>query len=226
MQDTAILVFTRSPQEELGEKSLVKFNRHQNANLIRLLNDKLNKTAQNTNYPVFQTAHIKECSFIEKYQRAFKELFEIGYSKVLCFGNDIPEISTNKILELSSDLDTVDLVTAPTNRGGIAFLGLTLKGFESFRFNQLPWQTEKLYEELLKHVTKTRITSFIEPNVFIELNTQRDLEKFLYQLEKVKHDPLFLENFRAIFLKKNEYAHYIESTDQKANLSNQNLRAP
>lgn len=226
LQDTAILIFTRSPHEELGEKSLVKYNRHQNCNLIQLLNKKLNNTTNNTGLPVFQTAHIQESSFLDKYKRAFKELFEIGYTKVLCFGNDIPEISTNKILELVEDLDSVDLVTAPTNRGGIAFLGLTIKGFEQFNFDRLPWQTEKLHLSLINYVTKERIVSFIEPNIYHELNTQRDLEKFLFQLDKIKHDPIFLEEFRAIFFKRKNNNQELSTSTKKSISSSQNLRAP
>ncbi|SFT36867.1 hypothetical protein SAMN05216474_0151 [Lishizhenia tianjinensis] len=183
---TALLIFIRSEVIELQVKQFFEHDYSRSKAFISLLNIKIKTEAQATKLPVFFSNHIHENSFVDKYKRAFQDLFNIGYQRVICVGNDIPQISSNTLLEIEELLQCNDLVSARTKRGGIAFLGLTKEGFDCFDFHKIAWQNSGLLDTLYQELQEKQLNYYLFDQVFLEINTAKDTRFFLEQIEELE----------------------------------------
>ncbi|MDX1446124.1 DUF2064 domain-containing protein [Lishizhenia sp.] len=151
--------------------------------LVRLLNQKIRFEVKHTEFPVFFSGNCKQGSFVQKFKQGFTELFTKGYERVICLGNDVPEINTNLIQEVAGLLDSNDFVSAKTNTGGIAFLGLTKSGFQQFNFHHVQWQSSNLLESLYTEIENQKYC-FLQ-HEFFELNTPSETRLFFRNIKNL-----------------------------------------
>lgn len=199
---TAIIVFTRTEYEELQAKDFFGKDHNKSAAFVRLLNSKMASEAKETGFSVFNTSHLRENRFVDKYQRAFQEIFDQGYDRVICVGNDIPEINAALLLEVNEKLNQHDLVTATTINAGIAFLALTRAGFEHFNFHAIQWQKEQMLTSLYDYLRFQKIKHTYLKKCFVELNSYLDVDAFYKLLNDLELQTFYRSAFLEILGKK------------------------
>ncbi len=194
---TAILIFTRLLKDEVREKMLHDSHIAKTIQLFENLNRKIKTTVSQTNFPAFVISgdQQKGENFQQRYKNSIQSVFDKGFERVICVGNDSPEI-TPEIFELiEQNLTKKELVFGKTQRGGIYTLGLTRKGFEALDFEHLPWQTNHLaaaFEKLSS--TFCQKGGYQLPQILAELNTAIDLSNFITFIKMDKVSLLLMEN--------------------------------
>lgn len=122
--------------------------------LATLLRARALKQAEKSGLPVFvyDEDHQKGATFGERFGRAFSELFEQGFDHVISIGNDTPELTWKHIQaaqeQLECESSQTNVVTGPSADGGVWLLGMSASVFEQAAFEELPWLTSRLREEL------------------------------------------------------------------------------
>ncbi|MER0438369.1 DUF2064 domain-containing protein [Emticicia sp. W12TSBA100-4] len=155
---TAILIFTQEASKEATRKMLTP---SKNQGVNRLVFDKLNHFVERKataaaskaeNLRVFYSNQLTKPnnnSFGKQLSAAIQVVFERGFEKVICIGNDCPALNENRILAAVEKLQTVDTVVGPDNRGGAYLIGISSKGFKAEVFENLAWQSEKMLESFI-----------------------------------------------------------------------------
>lgn len=156
---TAILIFTQEASKEATRKMLAP---SKNQGVNRLVFDKLNHFVERTaaaaaskadNLQVFHSNRLikpTNNSFGQQLSEAIQAVFERGFEKVICIGNDCPALNENRILEAAEKLQTDDTIVGPDNRGGVYLLGISCKDFKPEIFKNLAWQSENMLESFLE----------------------------------------------------------------------------
>ena len=156
-----------------------------NQGVNRLVFDKLNHFVERTataaasktnNLYVFQSNQLikpSNNSFGKRLSEAIQVVFERGFEKVICIGNDCPALDENRILAAVEKLQTVDTVVGPDKRGGVYLLGISSKSFKPEIFENLAWQSEQMLESFMEQ--------YISKNVLL-LETLSDIHTF-YELQ-------------------------------------------
>ncbi len=160
---TAILIFTQEASKEVARKMLTP---SKNQGVNRLVFDKLNHLVERTttaaaskaeNLRVFHSKQLikpNNNSFGKQLSEAIQAVFERGFEKVICIGNDCPALDENRILAAVEKLQTFDTVVGPDNRGGAYLIGISSKGFKAEVFENLAWQSEKMLESFIEQYAK------------------------------------------------------------------------
>lgn len=163
---TAILIFTQEASKEAARKMLTP---SKNQGVNRLVFDKLNHFVERTataaaskgyNLHIFHSKQLikpNNNSFGKQLSTAIQGVFERGFEKVICIGNDCPALDESQILLAAKKLQTVDTVIGPDNRGGVYLLGISSKDFKSEVFENLTWQSEKMLESFMEQYTNKAV---------------------------------------------------------------------
>ena len=188
---TAILIFTQEASKEATSKILTPLK---NRGVNRLVFDKLNHFVERTaveavsktdNLQIFYSSQLikpNNNSFGQQLSTAIQVIFERGFEKVICIGNDCPALDENRILEAVKKLQTVDTVIGPDNRGGVYLLGLSSKDFRPEVFENLAWQSEKMLESYIKQADNQSIQmleALSDIHTFQELQTYTKSKYFI-----------------------------------------------
>lgn len=188
---TAILIFTQEASKEATRKMLAP-SKSQGVN--RLVFDKLNHFVKRTalaaiskadNLQIFYSNQLiksNNTSFGQQLSEAIQVIFERGFEKVICIGNDCPALDKNRILEAAEKLQTVDSVVGPDNRGGVYLLGISRKDFKSEVFENLAWQSEKMLESYIEQADNQSILmleALSDIHTFQELQTYTTSKYFI-----------------------------------------------
>ncbi len=78
----------------------------------------------------------------QRMDQAFKEVFALGYKRVLLVGTDVPTLPASSYGQALSLLSDHDLVLGPSLDGGYYLLGL--KKPASALFTDIPWSTDRV----------------------------------------------------------------------------------
>ena len=164
---TAILIFTQEASKEASRKMLTPTkNNGVNQLVFTKLNHFVGKTATAaaSNSPkltIFysnQLISANKSDFGKQLSLAVQAVFEKGFEKVICVGNDCTALDKNRILEAAEKLQTTDTVLGPDNRGGVYLLGISRKDFKPEVFENLAWQSEKMLESYIEQADNQSIT--------------------------------------------------------------------
>lgn len=223
---TAILIFTQEASKEATRKTLTP---SKNQGVNRLVFDKLNHFVERTataaasktqSLPIFHSNQLIKASnrsFGQQLSAAIQVVFERGFEKVICIGNDCPALNKNRILEASEKLQTTDTVLGPDNRGGVYLLGISSKDFKPEVFENLAWQSEKMLESYIEQVENQSILlleALSDIHNFQELQTYTKSRYFISFL---------LQIIEYIFLKVQDFYWFFVENRSVRSLS---LRAP
>jgi glycosyltransferase A (GT-A) superfamily protein (DUF2064 family) len=188
---TAILIFTQEASKEATRKMLTP---SKNRRVNQLVFDKLNHFVERTaveavsktdNLQIFYSSQLikpNNNSFGQQLSTDIQVIFERGFEKVICIGNDCPALDENRILEAVKKLQTVDTVIGPDNRGGVYLLGLSSKDFRPEIFENLAWQSEKMLESYIKQADNQSIQmleALSDIHTFQELQTYTKSKYFI-----------------------------------------------
>jgi glycosyltransferase A (GT-A) superfamily protein (DUF2064 family) len=210
LQTVAILIFAREVSEESSRKLLVAKNRQANKRIFQNLNILTNQKSHATQIPVFVSSQLdldSKATFGQNISRAISCVFEKGFEKVICIGNDCPALQKEHLIATAEALNTTDAVIGPDFRGGTYLIGLSKKVFDTNSFQNLPWQTSELLEHLVMSFCGKRIQildQLSDINSFQDLYfypTARHIISFLLKFI----DNLSFCQFSLGFSKKNEF---------------------
>lgn len=188
---TAILIFTQEASKEAARKMLTP---SKNQGVNRLVFDKLNHFVERTavaaasmvdNLHVFHSNQLIKPngdSFGKQLSTAIQVVFERGFEKVICIGNDCPALDESRILAAAERLQKVDTVIGPDNRGGVYLLGISSKDFKPEVFENLAWQSEKMLESFMEQYSKKTVLlleTLSDIHTFQELQTYATSKYFI-----------------------------------------------
>lgn len=178
----ALLFFSRSAALEGRKKAWFSAGSgSKNKTLAAALIRHTYQTLEQSGFPVF---HFHENNqqgqtFGERLANAYQEVFDLGYEAVVAVGNDTPEIDRIDWHHTANQLMAGKCVIGPTFRKGAYLIGITAEAFKKEAFEQLPWQSEQLFQALHTFCTRSN-----EPPVLLDtlrdLNTRGDLGKLRF----------------------------------------------
>lgn len=153
IQQTAILIFTRTPESEAQKK---QFIHHGDAVANTVIASALIKhtvaTVKKSGIPFFTVYSDKQQGdcFGERLVNAMQLVFDAGFSKVIAIGNDCPELSAAQLIEAGQLLEQNDVVVGPSKDGGLYLMGVNKKYFIPERFISLSWESQNMLQSLLR----------------------------------------------------------------------------
>ena len=123
---TAILLFTRTPEEEAQHKTFVPAGRHVNERIASQLIKHTCTQLEKANIPVYviDSDRQRGNSFGERLAAAFRDIYDEGYVNVIAVGNDTLTLTPQDLQRTVDLLATHTAVLGPTQRGGTYLMGL------------------------------------------------------------------------------------------------------
>jgi glycosyltransferase A (GT-A) superfamily protein (DUF2064 family) len=102
-------------------------------------------------------------------------LFDVGASKSVIAGVDIPELEAEIVRDAFKKLDSADIVIGPATDGGYYLIGMKSLHREIFR--NILWSTEKVLEQTI-HVIDNLKLKYETVITLSDVDTLEDLMKF------------------------------------------------
>jgi uncharacterized protein len=186
INSTAILIFTQEVEKDASRKLLTP---HENMGVNKIIFNKLNNFVEqistSTNLPTFTSRQFVKNNHLgygKQLTQAINAVFEKGFEKIICVGNDCPGLDKVQILNAAQKLQTNDTVVGPDLRGGVYLIGLSKNNFCANTFENLAWQSEKMLSSYLDSFPNQQI-SFLESladiHTFEELQTYTSSRHFI-----------------------------------------------
>lgn len=227
MSETAILLFIRSEQDEIRHKRLIKWDDSGNQDVIRVLNNRIVRTANETELPCFviDSHHQIGSGFAERLQNAFAQIFDLGFSRVISVGNDIPNLTAQHILEADRQLHTNDVCFGRTQKQGIYLFGLNHETFKKIDFSAINWQESSLIPSIRIYSEEINANWKELAEQLHELNTSHDIKQFLKSTEFDKTDFL-LQLLNELYQSPQHFFSYRARNNSISHSSNFLLRGP
>lgn len=137
---TAILLFAQSARVDAISKSLV------DVAVMDVLNNHVLKTVRNSglDYYHFTEKEQRGESFGSRFKNSIEDVFKLGYTSVICIGNDTPLLSVDLIHKAANSLFKGNSVLGKSQDGGLYLIGLNRSQFQAQTFENLPWQSSQL----------------------------------------------------------------------------------
>lgn len=148
--DTAILLFSRSPNKESSAKPLLASKKATNQRVVRQLISHTKAIAVQSKLPVFIISEQKQVgqSFGARLANAFEQIFKLGYERVISIGNDCPTLRPSDLVTAADQLDNHSMVIGPATDGGAYLIGMRRADFAPIDFQKIQWQTALVFSDL------------------------------------------------------------------------------
>lgn len=131
----------------------------------------------------------------ERMAAAINDRLENGFNKVVLIGSDIPEISSQLILDAFAELETNDVVIGPAADGGYYLIGM--KHCYKSIFENIDWSTRSVYNETLTRFSSLNL-DVAKMKRLSDVDTSEDLDSLNARLRELSWDELFLRFPRLI----------------------------
>lgn len=179
-QKTAILFFSRTPEQECREKVFLRKNRKKNRQIARIFYESSLRSVQQSGLSFYLFDENKQTgsSFGERLSNAFLEVFEKGYDSVIAVGNDSPGLMSVRWPSVVQHLKKGNAVLGPTKRDGSYLIALSRKAFDKDQFTALPWQKQELLEALGCYLNQ-HSKSVVYLTRYVDINHAGDLYSFI-----------------------------------------------
>ena len=154
---TALLLFTRTPDEEARHKRLAPGSSfRKNRRLAHTLIAHARRISNQTGLPVFviDSDVQRGSTFGERLTHAFADIYKKGFDRVIAIGNDTLSLTSSDLLSAAFLLQNYDAVVGPTQSGGSYLIGLHRSAFLESLFCDLPWETDRLYDDLINYLDR------------------------------------------------------------------------
>ena len=184
-KNTAILIFTRTAEEESFHKLFHAGLSHHDNTLIagKFIVETIN-TVKATGLEYFTTysnmQHGK--SFGERLINSMDEIYKKGFDNIIAIGNDCPELTPARLIEAADRLQETKVVLGPAKDGGVYLIGINKQAFVPSAFIQASWKSKKLMQSLLS-ILQSRSFSFSLLESEKDIDDQADLMQVIYQSE-------------------------------------------
>ena len=125
--------------------------------------------------PLLESTHLIDHrgSFGEQFSVAVSAVFAQGFERVICVGNDCPDLSITDLRRATSALINGQSPIGADRRGGVYLIGFNRQQFDGNQVTQLPWQTNQLATALRHYFTLQNATSIDLP-VHTDVNHRVD----------------------------------------------------
>lgn len=153
-QDIAIILFSRSAQQESKEKNFSAHNsKGRNFQVSRRLQAHTLEVIQKSgmDYYLHDETQQIESSFGGKISGAFLRAFDLGYQSVIIVGNDCPDIDQVDWTSIARDLKNGKSVIGPDNRHGAYLIGCNVDQFDAGSISNIRWQSSHTEEDLITY---------------------------------------------------------------------------
>jgi len=124
----------------------------------------------------------------EKMFTAFSEIFENGFEKAVIIGTDLPDISSEIIIEAFSAMKKKDAVIGPSTDGGYYLLGL--KSIRKEFFTNIDWSTDSVYEQTMDKLINANMEIHTLKEL-IDIDTENDLIDWMSSKKQNESNTLF-----------------------------------
>jgi uncharacterized protein len=185
-KSSAILLFSRTAHAEAQAKPLV-FDEKGAAKMAALTIEQAKKTASATGLPLFHISEKQQRgnTFGERFANAFEDIYAQGFENVIAIGNDCLTLTANDILKAAKLLETTPSVLGAATDGGAYLIGLNKSVFQKNDFQNIHWQTNSTFSELVQ---------FVENQIFTIafLSNKSDIDSVSDWHKTVQSVPVFL----------------------------------
>lgn len=198
---TAILIFSRLPQEEALCKSIAQNNKNSLAVWQHLYNQTI-ATAAKTTLPVILCSEDiqKGKNFAEKITNSIAKAFGNGYDSLIVIGSDTPNLLSSHLNFAKNELlHGREIVAGKDMRGGIYLLGLRKSSFNVSTFLKFSWQTNRLFHEINEYAGQFNFSTL--STVLYDINTKADAQKSLSLFNTKQTLKILLINISALIQK-------------------------
>lgn len=186
-QHTAILIFSRTAQEEAGIK---QFGPHlsaaQNLQVAELLIRRTQRMAKRTRLPIFTVSGPKQRgrTFGQRFTNAIADIFAKGFNRVISIGTDCPALTSRALLGATRQLDKGKIVTGADHRGGLYFLGLCRHHFQQKTLSEISWQSGQDFEDIRRYAKQLGTELSVEV-VLSDIDDAHDLQLIIPKMHTV-----------------------------------------
>lgn len=146
---TAILIFTRTDEQEASAKTFVQgIGKNGNQAIARQLIHHAIRTASKIGLPIVVSTSEEQIgeTFCERFANTIESVFAKGYENVVAIGNDCPSLTPGLLLDAAQQLESFGLVLGPAMDGGVYLAGISQNDYGRTAFMALPWETPNLQE--------------------------------------------------------------------------------
>ena len=153
--NTAILFFSRRPEQEGLNKRFVRQDYAKNRQVAEAFYDHARQAVAESGLPVVEVNDTQQRGpdFGTRLANAFADAFAAGYDRVIAVGNDCPTLHEVDWAGVVAQLAAGRPVLGPTSdREGTYLIGLTRAQFNRKAFAALPWRSPELAPALRAHL--------------------------------------------------------------------------
>ncbi|GAB2595123.1 DUF2064 domain-containing protein [Spirosoma areae] len=97
-------------------------------------------------------------TFGQQLSTALSVAFAQGYERIICIGNDCPDLSVTDLRRAARALSDNKSPIGADKRGGVYIIGFNRAQFDGQALAQLPWQTEHVADALRSYFGSQSIT--------------------------------------------------------------------
>ena len=177
LNNTAILLFSRLPEEEVLHKR-ISGKTEVNLALWQHIYAKTLAAAKQTNLPLIGYTEKKQqgINFGERITNAIADVFKQGFENIIVVGGDCASITKKQIFSAHQSLiNGKGIVAGQDRRAGVYLFGLNKNCFNPEKFLQFSWQTNKLFNELFEYGSIFSFGKLFD--VLNDINTKQDILK-------------------------------------------------
>jgi len=113
-----------------------------------------------------------------KMRTSFQSAFDMGLSRVVLIGSDLPHLPAASIHSALTRLQDHDAVIGPALDGGYYLIGLHHRSFHPEIFKDIPWSTSQVLALTQKRLGDHDLKTFLLPSLR-DIDTLEDLESLL-----------------------------------------------
>lgn len=168
---TAVLLFALPDSVEAGRKRVAQ----QSEQIWRALRTVARTKVQAAGLPLLESNRLidHQGTFGAQLSAALSAVFAEGYERVICLGNDCPDLSVTDLKRAANALHDGLSPMGPDRRGGVYLIGVNRAHFDAHGLAQLPWQTHFLADALRGYLARQGCRIFDLP-VRADLNQRVD----------------------------------------------------
>lgn len=112
-------------------------------------------------------------TFGEQITAALSAGWAQGYDRLICIGNDCPDLSVTDLRRAAAALDNQQTPVGADRRGGVYLFGLSRAQFDADAFKNLDWHTDRLVAQIKALFTGNQsVTVHLSPKT--DLNSRAD----------------------------------------------------
>ncbi len=168
---TAVLLFALPDAVEAARKPVAK----QSAPVWRAMRAVNRQKVKEAGLELLESTRLIEHrgTFGEQFSAAVSAVFARGFQRVICIGNDCPDLSVADLRRAAVTLAGGQPILGADQRGGVYLVGFDRAHFETDVFSRLPWQTSRVIDALRNYFS-VRGQYPIELTVHTDVNRRTD----------------------------------------------------